>query len=313
MSGPSTKWAGPLVVVGDVVTDVVCRTDGPWRIGTDTPATVEIRPGGSAANTAAWAAVAGGAEIAVALIGRVGPDDATWHHQALTSVGVDAQLIVDPHSTTTRLVALIDQHSGERTMLTDRGAGLALDPKELDEDAFARAGWVHLSGYLLFADGPRRAFRQIVSWCATHNVAWSVDPASVGFLADLGSVPARELLRGAAVGFPNADEARFLAGLDPDADVEDAAVALCDLFETVVVTCGADGALVARGGSLVDRHEPEPVPALVDAVGAGDAFAGAWLATLGSGGTTLDCLSAATLYAAAALGRSGGRPAALAP
>ena len=320
MIGLPQRWGGPLVVIGDVVTDVVCRTVGPRRAGTDTDASITIRPGGSAANTAAWAAQAAGwagsagsiegaTTEDVVLIGRVGGDDAAWHRQSLIDVGVDPCLIVDHHSVTTRLVALIDEMTGERTMLTDRGAGLLLEPNEIDETQISSAGWVHLSGYLLFADAPRRTFVQIVQWCERHGVRWSVDPASSGFLADLGMPEARSLLAGASIGFPNADEALLLAGLRPSGDVEAAAVALCSLWGTVVVTRGSDGALVAQNGRIVGQLGPAvPGVAVIDAVGAGDAFAGAWLAAHLGGAPVEECLQNATTTARMALGLPGGRP-----
>ena len=323
MIGLPQRWGGPLVVIGDVVTDVVCRTVGPRRVGTDTDASITIRPGGSAANTAAWAAQAAGwvgsagsagsiegaTTEDVVLIGRVGGDDAAWHRQSLIDVGVDPCLIVDHHSVTTRLVALIEEMTGERTMLTDRGAGLLLEPNEIDETQISSAGWVHLSGYLLFADAPRRTFVQIVQWCERHGVRWSVDPASSGFLADLGMPEARSLLAGASIGFPNADEALLLAGLRPSGDVEAAAVALCSLWGTVVVTRGSDGALVAQNGRIVGQLGPAvPGVAVIDAVGAGDAFAGAWLAAHLGGAPVEECLQNATTTARMALGLPGGRP-----
>lgn len=314
MSGPTHPWGGPLVVVGDVVTDIVCRTVGPRRVGTDTDASVSIRPGGSAANTAAWAArgaqaIEEASAETVIFMGRVGSDDAAWHRQSLTDVGVDPHLIVDRYSSTTRLVALIDAITGERTMLTDRGAGLLLEPDEIDESQIASAGWVHLSGYLLFAEAPRRTFVQIVRWCDRYGVRWSVDPASSGFLADLGRTEAWALLAGASIGFPNADEALLLAGLGPSGDVAAAAVVLCSLWGTVVVTQGSNGALVAQNERIICRFGPADAGVVVtDAVGAGDAFAGAWLAAHLGGATVEACLQRATETAKVALGLSGGRP-----
>ena len=60
-----------LAVVGDLLEDVVVRTVTPPAVGTDTPARIERRPGGSAANVAA---AAGRLGAAVRLICRVGAD-----------------------------------------------------------------------------------------------------------------------------------------------------------------------------------------------------------------------------------------------
>ena len=244
----------------------------------------------------------------VVFVGRVGSDDAAWHRRVLTDVGVDAQLVVDDAVATTRLVALIDGVSGERTMLTDRGAGTRLAPADIDATLVATASWVHLSGYLLFAASPQATFRHIVAICREAGVAWSVDPASAGYLVDLGIGEARHLLTGAAIGFPNAEEALLLAGHAPDGDIDAAACALTDLWGTVVVKLGAEGAIVAQNGSIAARAPALAVPVVIDAVGAGDAFAGGWLAAKLGGASETDCLTRAIRTAAAALGVIGGRP-----
>ncbi len=310
LSGPTGK-GGPLVVVGDVATDIVCAPTGPWRVGSDTDATISIRAGGSAANTSAWAAfaaAANGKPAGVAFVGRVGRDDAEWHRHLLTEVGVDARLVVDDDVATTRLVALIDGVTGERTMLTDRGAGMRLAPADVDETLIASSSWVHLSGYLLFAPSPQATYRHIVEICRANGVPWSVDPASAGYLADLGLGTARELLSGASIGFPNAEEALLLAGLPSNGEIYTAACALTELWATVVVKLGAKGAIVARGGSVADRAEARAVPLVVDAVGAGDAFAGGWLSAQLGGAKETQCLTIAMHTAATALRLVGGRP-----
>ncbi len=317
---------GPFLVVGDVVTDIVCAPTGPWRVGSDTDASIAIRAGGSAANTAAWAANVAESHASqfpasqshaseshrdrcpVVFVGRVGHDDAPWHRALLAESGVDARLVIDPEVATTRLVALIDGETGDRTMLTDRGAGTRLAPSDIDDALLTEASWVHLSGYLLFAPSPQATFRHIVDRCRALGTPWSVDPASAGYLGDLGRAEACRLLEGAAIGFPNAEEARWLAGMPGDGDVDEAACALTKLWTTVVLKLGPGGALVARDGAIVLRADAVSRDDVVDAVGAGDAFAGAWLATQLAGGAESTCLDVAIRTATAALGIVGGRP-----
>jgi sugar/nucleoside kinase (ribokinase family) len=63
----------PVVVVGDLMVDVVARLGSAITPGSDTPARIRTRPGGSAANVAAWLAEAG---TAVTLVARAGDDAA---------------------------------------------------------------------------------------------------------------------------------------------------------------------------------------------------------------------------------------------
>ena len=80
----------PVVVVGDVMVDVVARMRGPLAVGSDTPASVETRPGGSGANVAAWLGEAG---VPVTLVARVGRDPAAERAAAgLRSHGVELRL-----------------------------------------------------------------------------------------------------------------------------------------------------------------------------------------------------------------------------
>ena len=59
------------MVLGDVMTGVITRMGGPLAPGGDTPAAIVLRPGGSAANTAAWL---GHPCVPVVMVACVGDD-----------------------------------------------------------------------------------------------------------------------------------------------------------------------------------------------------------------------------------------------
>ena len=61
-----------ILLVGDVMTDIVVRPEGPLARGSDRRATIRIGPGGSAANQAAGLAAFG---VAVDFVARVGAAD----------------------------------------------------------------------------------------------------------------------------------------------------------------------------------------------------------------------------------------------
>ncbi|MFC5909930.1 carbohydrate kinase family protein [Streptacidiphilus monticola] len=286
-----------LLVVGDVVTDVLACHAEPLAPATDTAARISIRPGGSAANTAAWAARSG---ADVRLLARVGADSAEWHRAALA--GVRAQLRVDQEHPTAVVICLVDAE-GERTMVTERGAGALLGPEDWDDALLAGVDRIHLSGYLLFSAPGRELARLLLA----RGLPVSVDPASTGFLAELGPDVFLDLVAGADLLLPNAAEARLLARAG-DAPAEDAARLLSRRGPTVVVKLGADGAVVASGGELLARVPAAPVPRVTDTTGAGDAFAGGYLAGLLHGAPPAAACASGCAQAAEAVHVLGGRP-----
>jgi ribokinase len=74
-----------------------------------------------------------------------------------------------------------------------------------------------------------------------------------------------------------------------------------------VVTLGEAGCLIADG-KTVTRHAAAPAPAVVDTVGAGDAFAGGLAAALAGGQPLADAVGGALRAAALSLGHAGARP-----
>ncbi|MGH8793065.1 MAG: carbohydrate kinase family protein, partial [Stackebrandtia sp.] len=262
--------SGRLLVVGDVVTDVVAAPEGPLNPGTDVSARIRMRPGGSGANTAAWAARRG---AETSLLARVGADGVEWHSSSLSRAGVRPRLrVADDHATAV-LVALLDSH-GERTMITDRGAGATLCLDDWDEELLDSADLVHLSGYIWFAPPGRLLAATILDAAARRGVPASVDPASTGFLTEYGPDQFSRDARSAALLLPNLDEARLLSGAE---DPKSAARALSLRHGAAAVTLGDGGAIAARLGEIV-AEVPAVDVEVVDTVGAGDAFAGGFLA-----------------------------------
>ncbi|WP_181139686.1 carbohydrate kinase family protein [Streptomyces sp. Ru71] len=299
------EQAGPggLLVVGDVVTDVVARHRGTPAGGTDTAASVRILPGGAGANVACWAARWGCRDVR--MLGRVGADSAEWHARHLEEWGVRPRLVVDPGAPTGTVICLVDTDAGaERTFLTDSGASLLLDRSDWSDALLDGVGWLHLSGYLLFSEPSRGLVAAALSSARARGVPVSVDPASAGFLRELGVDRFLALVEGVDVLLPSRDEACLLTGL-PDA--ADAAAELSRRVPLVVATSGAEGALVARSGA-VDARIPAVAADARDTTGAGDAFTGAFLAALLSGAAPQDAATEGCRAGALAVAQVGGRP-----
>jgi sugar/nucleoside kinase (ribokinase family) len=294
---------GALLVVGDVVTDVVARHRGPLASGTDTAATIRTVPGGAGANVACWAAHWGCPEVR--LLGRVGADASAWHDQELVDCGVRPHLVVDPQAPTGTVICLVDtEAAAQRTFLTDSGAALRFEPGDWSAALLDGVAWLHLSGYLLFSEPSRALVAVALESARARGVPVSMDPASAGFLARLGVDRFLALVEGVDVLLPSHDEACLLTGL-PDA--ADAAAKLSRHVPLVIAKQGERGALVARSGT-VSAHVPATPATPTDTTGAGDAFTGAFLATLLAGAGPEDAAAEGCRAGALAVERVGGRP-----
>jgi sugar/nucleoside kinase (ribokinase family) len=131
-----------------------------------------------------------------------------------------------------------------------------------------------------------------------------VDPGSATFLAALEPGAFLDWTRGAAVCFPNLDEARVLAG---DADPELMAVRLARRYQAVAMKLGPEGALLATADAEPQRF-PAPPAVVRDTTGAGDAFCAGFLAAWLSGSAYADAIRAGARTAAGAVSTLGGRP-----
>jgi ribokinase len=194
-----------IVVLGDVMVDVVVRLSGPLAQASDSPAEIRFRGGGSAANTAAWLAVAG---AEVTLVGRVGDDErGRAAVDELRAAGVDTRVALDPDRPTGTCLVLIDP-DGERTMAPDAGANDALAAEDLPDDLLAGAAHLHVAGYALLREGSRPAARTAIERASAAGLGVSVDPSSSALL----DVSFLDLADGAGLLLPNASEAHALSG-----------------------------------------------------------------------------------------------------
>lgn len=296
-----------VLVVGDVIDDILVRPLQPVTPGSDTRAEIRRAPGGSGANQAAWLGWLG---APVSFAGRVGVADVGRHSAALRGHGVHPVLSVDPDRPTGTIVLLVGA-DGERTMYVERGANPWLQPADLPDDLLDEVRLLHVSGYCLIDEPARSTVLGLVAQAGRRGVPVSVDPGSAAFLREVGPAEFLGWTRGAGLAFPNQDEAVVLTGLD---DPGAAAAALCSAYEVVVLTLGAEGAIVAVAGADPVRCPGDPVAAL-DSTGAGDAFAAGFLHAWLSGPAAGDALDRAVTAAGAgnrvaalALGTLGARP-----
>ncbi|MCX5513624.1 ribokinase [Kaistia algarum] len=296
---PSSEAKPRVLVIGDVMTDVIVRPEGPIVLGSDRRAKIDLHPGGSASNQAAWLAHFG---VPVALVGRVGQSDLAQQEAQFRAVGITPLLSGDETRGTGMLINIISP-DGERSFLTDRGANLAFSGRDLPLSLLAGLDLVHVSGYALFAPGPRAAVMSFIAVARSRGITVTVDPASVGFLEEVGPDNFLGWTHDATILFPNAEEAACLSGRrDPMEQIR----FLTDRYGVVAIKRGAEGAEVAT--SAVRLRAAPPTVEVVDTTGAGDAFLAGFLAARLAGAGLEACLAKAVDAGARATTRLGGRP-----
>jgi len=266
-----------LVCVGDVMLDVHVAS-GALARGGDVHGRVAIRPGGTSANAAVWAAWAGASSAVIAAVG----DDlaGTLCVEAVASRGVDVGGVVRRASSTGVMVVMSED--GDRSMVADRGANAHLEAADVQG---IEAAAVLVSGYLFLQEPGHDIARAAVG--SVHTPFLAVEAASWPLLEAFGVARFFEETGSCDVVFANEREARVLTGADGD----DAARALGERYRFAAVKRAANGATLIAEGRLVaaDGESVEEV----EATGAGDAFDGVLLSSLARGRTSEEAIARA--------------------
>ncbi|MEZ5213625.1 MAG: ribokinase [Microbacterium sp.] len=275
-----------IVVLGSANVDLVVRQPrraepGETMFGTS----FQTGPGGKGLNQAVAAARAGGD---VAFIGAIGDDAFGARCARCWMPGIDTRgLRVTALPTGVAQITVTDD--GENAITVVAGANETAELRDPERALIAEAS--HLVVQL---ERPEALLIEALRHARAHGVTTVLTPAPA-------RAPIDELLALADVIVPNAGEAALLAGV---ADAEEAAVSLSRTVPTVVVTRGAEGAVVAQRGEIVSRVPAAAVTA-VDTTGAGDTFTGVLVARLAQGAAQADALAAASAAASLTVTRPG--------
>ena len=264
-----------LLCYGNMVMDILVRPVDriAWNTTTWVEA-VEQHMGGNGANTSYAAAVCGAAVRLVSVAGRDAFGDRLLSE--LAGVGIDVAHVRRTEGPTAATVALVNS-AGDRLFLHRIGEGAeAFDPPESDSAISEGMSRFHLAN-LFSLPGLRRRGSEILRGARGAGLATSVDTgwdSEDRWIEDLAPcLPWTDLL------FVNQDEALRLGGAP---DIRDAARRLREAgARTVVVKLGAQGCAVF--GEEDELRSPAFEVEVVDTTGAGDCFAGAFLAALERG------------------------------
>ncbi|MGR3502402.1 adenosine kinase [Pseudaestuariivita sp.] len=308
--------------IGNAMVDILARCDDAFLVGAGVDKGImqlidmdravdlygKIGParevsGGSAANTIAVIAALGGS---TAYVGKV-KDDQLGHifaHDMRAIGGVYETPLApenDPQETG-RCIVLVTP-DGERSMNTYLGVTEHLTADDIDPEQIAKSEWIYLEGYRF--DGPEShaAFAKAIDAAKGAGTQVSLtlsDPFCVSRHRDAFR---KMIVDGVDLLFCNRAE---LLSMYETEDF-DAALKTCG-SEVSILACtdSENGAYVVANGEIT-HVGADPVD-IVDATGAGDAFAGAFLYGITHGADLATCARMGNLAAGSVIAHIGPRP-----
>lgn len=250
--------------------------------------------GGSAANTIIGAQSLGSQCFYSCKVAN--DETGIFYKEDLLAHGVHSNLSTrDLEPGTTGKCLVMISEDADRTMNTFLGITGDIDYHQIDENALLDSEYLYIEGYLSSAPMALEAAVKAMNFARKNDIktAFSLsDPNMVKFCR-----PGLEAIIGEGVDllFCNFDEATLYS---EQSDLETAAETLSQVAKTLVITLGADGALIRQGNHEI-KISGNAVKA-VDTNGAGDLFAGSFLHGISSG-LTLEKAGELASYASAKL------------
>lgn len=233
--------------------------------------------GGSAANTMIGIAQLGGKAYYTCKVAKDETGDFYFADLLRNGVATNLSGMNRPDGVTGKCLVMVTPDA-DRTMNTFLGITSDIGPDNIVLDALKDAEYVYVEGYLVSAPTAFEAAKATLRLAREHGVKTAVsfsDPAMAHYfgsqLKELVAEPV-DLL------FCNEQEALLFSGA---ADLDAACAHLKTVARRFAVTLGPRGARVYDGEHYL-AIAPHPVKA-IDTNGAGDLFAGAFLAALGQG------------------------------
>jgi len=307
-----------IVALGDVMVDTIVHIADAIRIDADNPAQVLRSLGGQAANTAAWLRATG---ARVHLVGVVGDDSAAgWVRDRVAGLDITHTLVTVPGATGECVI--ITSENGTRTMFPSSGANVRIGAPEVEQSLMDlirdRPAHLHVSGYAALHDPD--FVNRLLDQASINGARTSLDSAALTATsasdhwrsAHLAALPHVDIL------LATAQEVQSLRELPPPVNASfDSAMAIAEGLQGAVSTATWPDAVVMKAGALgafvitpsTVTHIAAQAEHVADTTGAGDAFAGGFLAALVRGSSVIESAQEGASVAAVAVAGIGGQPA----
>jgi ribokinase len=298
--------ASPIVVIGSVNMDLVCRTPSIPRAGETLLGTDFVTlPGGKGANQAVAAARLG---AETHLVARVGDDDFGQRLlNGLQKHEVRLEHVTVTEGTPSGVAVIVVDRKGENSIIVAPGANARLTPADIDAaERLIRGAAV----VVLQLEIPLETVRHAIATCQRHGVYVILDPAPV---------PPKGLPRalyGVDLLAPNRLEAEMLLDLGPvhrprTRKLADPKQIGMDLLakgcKAVLIKLGDKGCLMLDRDGHMERAKAFKVKA-ADTTAAGDAFTAAAAVAHAEGRSLRDTAHLANAAGALACTSFGAQP-----
>jgi len=289
-----------IVVIGSCNTDMVVSSPKmPVPGETVMGGEFAIIPGGKGANQAVSAARAKGQ---VSFIAKVGNDD--FGRNAIAGYKVDnidiSNIFIDPIKPTGIAVIIVEENSGQNSIVVASGANGNLCVNEIKE---VKNIIIEADVLLIQLEIPLEVVHYCLKICNQNGVTTILNPAPAKSLSD-------EILSFVDIITPNESEIQILTGINPNetSQIKKAVACLLEkVNKAVILTLGDKGVYFASKNGDEGFISTTKVEA-IDTTAAGDVFNGYLATFVASGKNYRDAIYLANKAAAISVTRKGAQP-----
>src|SRR6056297_2373532 len=260
-----------ILVIGDINLDIIVNLREKINFNTDSQSKIFFQEGGSAANFSYWTA---GLGQKVRLIAKTGRDlSADYLEDEFKKSEVEFINLTSEKKDTGRIVILLNK-TGQRTMLTDRGANITVNPMDIRDEYFENIDHLHIGGYSFFGGtNMEKTALKIIERAKNLGISISFDPSSYSELKNYGPKKILKQTQGLDFIFPNYEEGKILTNQEKP---EEIVKILMKYYKFVVLKLGDKGCYIKS--EQIQKFVKQPHEATGgDTTGAGDAFSAAFI------------------------------------
>lgn len=204
---------------------------------------------------------------------KIGADEAgDFYYSDLIAHGIHTNLFECERDGVTGKCIVLVTPDADRTMNTFLGATSTFSVKQLSETALASSEYLYIEGYLVASPTGREAAIVARKMAETHKVKTAISLSDPNMVTYFKEGLCEIIGNSVDILFCNEDEAKLFTG---ENELDLVTEKLKTYARTFVITLGSRGALVFDGARI--SHVLSYETTVVDTVGAGDVFAGAFL------------------------------------